>query len=604
MYHGIIQESNWTRKGTYLRKKIEQYGFDKVINHGRIWRLVHDSKKPDFTRPNMHDGDAGAAGRLPVARRTAGGATRAQRILVLRQDASVAPALTELAKTGSSLVGRFHALWTLEGLGKLDAALVRELLKDVSPQMRVQAIRVSESLVKAGDASFDADVRARLKDGDASVILQALLTLNLHSRLKNGTDDAARIAEMTKVVEGAQAATKAHGVKEIGDQLIRPAQFTGGGGGFRLMAPEQLATLKKGEGIYTELCFSCHGADGNGEPLAGAPAGHDDGAAAGRLAARHRAQGLRDPDRAARADRSGRRLDLLERDDPDERQRRRVDRVDRLVRPQQLRQPGVVRVGGRRRAGPRQDQGPRRASGRSRSSRRRCRARSCRTPAGRRWPATMPGNALRAVGGLTPPGGRPATGAWSTGARQQAGHVADDRHGRAGHRRRDPLRLAGGVRRPGPAAGPGGPPEPGGPGRDPAARPAAPGAAGAWRARRPRAGAPRLRRWPGRRGAPGAPRRAGGPSAAGAVRRRASRRIRAPTRSTSRSTARSGACRWRAARAPPGSTTIVLERPVRARYIRITQTGTEETRRPGAVARLQVYGPPSPASPAARPSAP
>ena len=53
MYHGIIQEANWTRRGTYLRKKIEQYGFDKVIHHGRIWRLVHESKKPDFTKPDM-----------------------------------------------------------------------------------------------------------------------------------------------------------------------------------------------------------------------------------------------------------------------------------------------------------------------------------------------------------------------------------------------------------------------------------------------------------------------------------------------------------------------------------------------------------------------
>ena len=53
----------------------------------------------------------------------------------------------------------------------------------------------------------------------------------------------------------------------------------------------------------------------------------------------------------------------------------------------------------------------------------------------------------------------------------------------------------------------------------------------------------------------------------------------------------------------PGSTTIVLEQPVRARYIRITQTGTEDA--PAwSVARLQVYGPPAPSSPAAKPSAP
>ena len=53
-----------------------------------------------------------------------------------------------------------------------------------------------------------------------------------------------------------------------------------------------------------------------------------------------------------------------------------------------------------------------------------------------------------------------------------------------------------------------------------------------------------------------------------------------------------------------GSTTIVLERPVRARYIRITQTGTDETAPAWSVARLQVYGPPAPSSPSAKPTAP
>ena len=42
MYHGIIQDANWTARGTYLRYKIEQYQLDKVINHGRVWRLRFD----------------------------------------------------------------------------------------------------------------------------------------------------------------------------------------------------------------------------------------------------------------------------------------------------------------------------------------------------------------------------------------------------------------------------------------------------------------------------------------------------------------------------------------------------------------------------------
>ena len=64
-------------------------------------------------------------------------------------------------------------MWTLEGLGALDAALVREQMKDPNPRMRVQAIRASETLYKAGNRTFDADYRAMTKDPDADVAIQA-----------------------------------------------------------------------------------------------------------------------------------------------------------------------------------------------------------------------------------------------------------------------------------------------------------------------------------------------------------------------------------------------------------------------------------------------
>jgi len=43
-----------------------------------------------------------------------------------------------------------------------------------------------------------------------------------------------------------------------------------------------------------------------------------------------------------------------------------------------------------------------------------------------------------------------------------------------------------------------------------------------------------------------------------------------------------------------GSTTIVFE-PVRARYIRITQTAADETAPAWTITRFLVYGPPAPA---------
>jgi mono/diheme cytochrome c family protein len=604
MYHGIIQESNWTRKGTYLRKKIEQYGFDKVINHGRIWRLVHDSKKPDFTKPNMQ---AATPAQLVGYLSHPNGWWRdsAQRILVLRQDASVAPALTELAKTGSSLVGRFHALWALEGLGKLDAALLRELLKDASPQMRVQAIRASESLVKAGDKTFDADVRERVKDGDASVVIQALLTLNLQSRAKNGTDDAARIAEMTKVIEGAQAASKAKGVKEIGDQLIRPTAFTGGGGGFRLMAPEQLATLKKGEGIYTELCYSCHGSDGMGEPLAGAPAGTTMApplAGSSRVTAhkdyviRTVLHGLTGP-----VDGSTYSNVMIPMNGNDDEW---IASIASFVRNNFGNQASFVSAADVARV---------RAKTTSRTEFWTVDELEAAVPsqivphAG--WKAMAShnaGNALRAVGNLTPAGGRPAAGgSWSTGARQAAGMwltidmaapatVAEIHFD-------SPAAFAGGGGFGGPG-GPGGPRPPGagpgGPGA-PAGAPGAPPAAGAAPAAgAPAAGAPAPAGQAGAArpggGGPGGPGGGGPPTGVSTHPRAYEVHVSLDGQAWGLPVA--------TGKGAPGSTTIVLERPVRARYIRITQTGTEDA--PAwSVARLQVYGPPAPAGPS-KPSAP
>ena len=64
----------------------------------------------------------------------------AQQLLVLKQDKSVVPALQAMVRTSPNLLARFHALWTLEGLGALSATLVRQQLEDPEPRVRIQAI--------------------------------------------------------------------------------------------------------------------------------------------------------------------------------------------------------------------------------------------------------------------------------------------------------------------------------------------------------------------------------------------------------------------------------------------------------------------------------
>ncbi len=258
MYRGIIEGAEWAKEGTYLREKIKQYQLDKVMHHGRIWRLSYDGLPRDRVRPRMlRETPAQLVAHL--SHPNGWWRDTAQQLLVLRQDSSVLPALRTLARTSTNQLARVHALWTIEGLGALTPALVRELLHDSDPQIRIQAMRASETLYKAGDRSFAADYRALTQDKDADVVVHAMLTLNLFK-----TPDAAA------AVKSAMEASKARGVQFVADRILNPAAAGRRGGGRGVAATtEEQEILQRGETIYRELCFSCHGDAGEGTPTPG-----------------------------------------------------------------------------------------------------------------------------------------------------------------------------------------------------------------------------------------------------------------------------------------------------------------------------------------------
>ncbi len=267
MYTGIIQDANFVGPGTYLRRKVLQYGLEKQHNYGRIWRVTHESTAPEFAAPRMY---AETPAQLVARLDHPNGWWRdmAQRQLILRQDKSVVPNLRLMARTSTNQLSRIHAIWTLEGLGSLEAAQVRELLADRDSQIRIQAMRASETLYKGakGDKSFAADYRAALKDTDPNVVIQAMLTLNLQ-----------RIPQATDLIQSTSMASTVRGVQFIGQQLLRPSRASLGqpasndaGVGYLNLLPEERRVLLRGEATYMELCTSCHGDDGKGRPVVGA----------------------------------------------------------------------------------------------------------------------------------------------------------------------------------------------------------------------------------------------------------------------------------------------------------------------------------------------
>lgn len=279
MYRGIIEGAPWAKQGTFLRQKIDQYQLHKILGKGRIWRLTYDGMERDPKQPRMLN-ETPAQLVAHLSHPNGWWRDTAQQLLVLKQDKSVAPMLQQIVRTSPNLFARFHALWTLEGLGAIDAALVREQMKDPNPKIRIPAIRVSETLYKASERSLAGDYRVLAKDADAEVVIQAMLTLNLF-----------KTPDLAAAIGAAQAGNKSRGVQEIGRQILQPARsLTFGGRGGAGLNPDIQATVQRGATIYQELCSTCHGPDGRGTPVEGVAGG----VLAPPLLASNRVQGHRD----------------------------------------------------------------------------------------------------------------------------------------------------------------------------------------------------------------------------------------------------------------------------------------------------------------------
>jgi mono/diheme cytochrome c family protein len=257
MYRGVIEGAPWAKTGTYLRRKIEQYQLDKVVGHGRVWRLTYDGLPRDTRQPRMLNETPSQLVRH-LAHPNGWWRDTAQQLIVLSRDRSVAPALTALVRSSTDPLARTHALWTLEGLGVLDASLVRRLLADASPDLRVQAIRASESLFKAGDRSFTADWRRAAVDADTDVVIQAMLTMHV-----------LQAPELQATITGAMAGSSAAGVRFVGERILTPPPNLRPGSSTGPFTGDVQQSYTRGAEAYTGTCFSCHGEDGRGASVQG-----------------------------------------------------------------------------------------------------------------------------------------------------------------------------------------------------------------------------------------------------------------------------------------------------------------------------------------------
>jgi mono/diheme cytochrome c family protein/glucose/arabinose dehydrogenase len=252
MYHGIIQESEWTKADSYLRPKIKQKGLDKNIGRGRIFRVVHDDYKLPKTKPRLLDE---TSAQLVEHLNSNNGWWRdnAQKLLVLRKDKSVVASLRTLASGGGQLA-RIHALWTINGLDAMDEETFAKALKDPDAEVRKQAVWIGEDYMKKNSNAINL-LEKMSNDLSSDVRFQLLLTM----RFVNSAQSKAIIANLIKkypddqMLQGSQNSYE-NKLRARAEQLARQKAMSEQGG--KLVA--------QGAVIYKQLCFTCHGGDGKG----------------------------------------------------------------------------------------------------------------------------------------------------------------------------------------------------------------------------------------------------------------------------------------------------------------------------------------------------
>lgn len=154
MYRGLVQHAAYITP--YLRDQTMNRKLVQPIHRGRIWRIVPKNWKPLKTKKL-----SSATGEELVSYLShPDGWYRdmAQQLLVERNDKKVESTLTNLALKGKNKFGRFHALWTLQGLNLAQPDVLLQLASDPVPIVQTTALRLLEPF-----ATKDKKVRVQLE---------------------------------------------------------------------------------------------------------------------------------------------------------------------------------------------------------------------------------------------------------------------------------------------------------------------------------------------------------------------------------------------------------------------------------------------------------
>ena len=124
--------------------------------------------------------------------------TTAQRLMVMETPGVAVADLEAVLRESPDPQHRLHALWTLEGLGRLSDPGLMQALGDASPGVRENALKIAEGRA-AGTPGFLEAILAHCEDPHPRVRLRAVLAL---AGMGGLTDDPQRTMEINRAIAG------------------------------------------------------------------------------------------------------------------------------------------------------------------------------------------------------------------------------------------------------------------------------------------------------------------------------------------------------------------------------------------------------------------
>ena len=182
MYRGLIQHEAYVTP--YLKEQTLARGLVKPVNRGRIWRIVPQN----WQAPKPRKLSNASSEELVAELSNPDGWHRdmAQRLLVERNDKRIGQALTEVVVKGKDSLGRFHALWTLDGLKLSNPTVLLPLLTDRNSLIRTTALRLLEPFAKA-DKTVQAKVGGQLLNDWEKAPIDYILQMTLSASVLDPT---------------------------------------------------------------------------------------------------------------------------------------------------------------------------------------------------------------------------------------------------------------------------------------------------------------------------------------------------------------------------------------------------------------------------------